>query len=311
MKYAIISDIHGNVSALQAVLNDIQLQSVDRFLLLGDFVVGLPWGNEVTELIRQLPSVTAVKGNGEEYLQQLKGSTQQDHIYEQFKPIYWAFNSLSDDNVYYLVSLPSEAVVIDSCHTIKLTHTNHIFNQEPSIDLLDSQTLNQRMKYDRLTHTEHLELIRDIVKTDATIQSEILQLEPAIYLFGHYHLQYSVEYRGRLFINPGSCGRALDWDNAANYTLLDIDYDTITITERRVEYDVKQTVMQLKASEFSRFAPVWSELMEQEIISGKDYTNTFVKQLATIAQEYGPVHFPLNNEIWQLAVERWDPANAF
>ena len=47
MKYAIISDIHGNHPALIAALADVEKQKVDKTLFLGDYYMGLPWGNEV------------------------------------------------------------------------------------------------------------------------------------------------------------------------------------------------------------------------------------------------------------------------
>ena len=46
MKYAVISDIHGNFPALIAVLSDAERQEANRFLLLGDYYMALPWVNE-------------------------------------------------------------------------------------------------------------------------------------------------------------------------------------------------------------------------------------------------------------------------
>ena len=46
MRYAILSDIHGNRFALEAALADAQSQGADMYLLLGDYN-GFPWGNEV------------------------------------------------------------------------------------------------------------------------------------------------------------------------------------------------------------------------------------------------------------------------
>ena len=54
MKYAIISDIHGNLPALEAVIADAEQQGADKFLFLGDYYRNLPLGNEVTDVIRKL-----------------------------------------------------------------------------------------------------------------------------------------------------------------------------------------------------------------------------------------------------------------
>lgn len=52
MNIAVISDIHGNLPALQAVLRDITSRQIDRIYCLGDLVNFAPWPNEVIELIR-------------------------------------------------------------------------------------------------------------------------------------------------------------------------------------------------------------------------------------------------------------------
>lgn len=47
MRIAIISDIHGNLPALRAVLNDIESRAIDQIVCLGDLVDFAPWSNEV------------------------------------------------------------------------------------------------------------------------------------------------------------------------------------------------------------------------------------------------------------------------
>lgn len=52
MKYALISDIHGNLPALKAVINDARENKVDHFIFLGDYCIGLGYPNEVVDCIR-------------------------------------------------------------------------------------------------------------------------------------------------------------------------------------------------------------------------------------------------------------------
>ena len=51
MKYALISDVHGNMPALQAVIADADKMDVTHFAFLGDFCVGLAYPNEVLDII--------------------------------------------------------------------------------------------------------------------------------------------------------------------------------------------------------------------------------------------------------------------
>jgi predicted phosphodiesterase len=66
MKTAFISDIHGNLSALQTVLNDLKTRQVDRIICLGDLVEGGDYDNEVVELIQERKYLT-IQGNHDEF----------------------------------------------------------------------------------------------------------------------------------------------------------------------------------------------------------------------------------------------------
>ena len=64
IKYAIISDIHGNLEALNAVINDMKIQGVDRVICLGDIVSKGIHGHECVELVRQIADAV-VRGNND------------------------------------------------------------------------------------------------------------------------------------------------------------------------------------------------------------------------------------------------------
>ena len=65
MKIALISDIHGNLPALKAVLNDIKKQQPDAIFCLGDLVNFAGWDNEVIDLIRK-NNIPCLQGNHDE-----------------------------------------------------------------------------------------------------------------------------------------------------------------------------------------------------------------------------------------------------
>ena len=78
MKYAIFSDIHGNVHALEAALADAEKRGADKYIFLGDFLHGFPWGNDVVNAIRGLKSTVVICGNGEGYINDFHGKPQKD-----------------------------------------------------------------------------------------------------------------------------------------------------------------------------------------------------------------------------------------
>ena len=63
MKYAIISDIHGNLEALEAVLEVCRMEKVDQYVCLGDVVGYNANPKECLDIVRALPELTIVKGN--------------------------------------------------------------------------------------------------------------------------------------------------------------------------------------------------------------------------------------------------------
>ena len=80
MKYAIISDIHGNLEALTNVLAICEQEQVEHYVCLGDVVGYNANPKECLDIVRALPNLTIVKGNHDEY------ASNGDNVMEGFKP---------------------------------------------------------------------------------------------------------------------------------------------------------------------------------------------------------------------------------
>ena len=308
MKYAILSDIHGNYHALKAVLDDAKAQDVDMYLLLGDYASTFPYGNEVTEEIRKIKPATVISGNGEGYFVNLQGSDPRKLTHEQFKPVYWGYRSLSRENLEYLVSLPETAIVTDGDTTIHLTHSMGLFYRSPQIELFHSQYFRALIEAAPFSHDEYLIRARDALLACPEALEEINAMPKGIYLFGHNHMQFHMEYEGRLFINPGSCGEPLDGDTRASYTLLTIDGADWVVTERRVKYDINLVVEGLDSSGFTAYSPAWSDVIKLDLTTGKDYFMSFVMHVVETGRKMGETRQPVSNEAWDAAVSTWDSA---
>jgi predicted phosphodiesterase len=309
MKYAIISDIHGNFPALTAVLEDAKAQRVDKFLLLGDYPNSFPWGNEVVTAIRGLKNAVIIRGNGEDYLIDLKNKNQPDFSLEQFKPIYWSYRTLSEENLNFLTSLPETASISDNNTKIFLQHSMKIFYR--SVDPLNieqffSRNFRQQMEKEPFTHAEYLAHAHAAVLACKEAMEEIKALPKGIYLFGHNHLQFRTEIDGKLFINPGSCGEPLDFNPSAPYTILTCENDNWLVDERRVSYDIQATAKLLDNSEFTTYAPAWSKVMKAELLTAKDYFMSFVIHIVETGKSMGITSYPPNNDVWEIAVKTWD-----
>ncbi|MCL2387505.1 MAG: metallophosphatase family protein [Defluviitaleaceae bacterium] len=304
MKYAIISDIHGNLPAFKATLADAEARKIDKYLFIGDYANSFPWGNEVTEIIRGLKNAVVIRGNGEDYYTNLKRDG--DFSYEQFKPVYWAYRHLSDENLDYLTGLPETAVVSDSGINIYLNHSMDLFFRTPKIELFHSYEFRAMMMRELFPRTEYLHRAREAFLSCAEAVLEVQTLPKGVHLFGHNHMQFHMEFDGRLFINPGSCGEPLDWDTTAAYTILTCDNNGWSVDERRVNYNINEVAEGLVNSGFAAYAPMWSKVMELELQTASDYFMSFVLHIADTGRKLGKTEFPLSNDVWNIAIESWD-----
>ena len=306
MKYAIISDIHGNLPAFKAVLEDAKAQNADMYLLLGDYTSGYPWGNDVTEVIRGLSPAVVIGGNGEGYLSDLRQRNETDFSHNQFKPVYWAYRSLTADNIKYLTELPETAVVPHVNDKIHLSHTVSMVHHKQVADFFNPHNFHIMMTSAPITHDEYLIRAKEALLSCPEALAEINALPKEIYLFGHNHIQFHMEHDGRLFINPGSCGDAIDWNPTAAYTLLTCTDESWAVKERRIQYDLNIVANGLKTSGFSAYSPMWSEIIRLQLLTAKNYFYQFVIHLIETGKKLGHDEYPVSNDVWDTAVKSWD-----
>jgi predicted phosphodiesterase len=315
MTYAIFSDIHGNYPALRAALDDARERGAESYLFLGDYFRDFPWANETAALIRGLTEYTAIGGNNEGYLRELKSQVQNcgaqcqngwTHI--QFNPIYYCYNQLSKDNLEYFTSLPDHTKINCGNCTINLFHVFGAIYRNPRIAMFSSSNFRKLLSEARLTHNDYLELAREALFAREDAMDDVRNLDKGIYLFGHNHLQFHAEYEGRVLINPGSCGVALDGDNSAAYTLLEIRGDgSYGVDERRAAYDAAAAAAMLRGSEYADHNPAWVRIILKQLDHGLDYFGPFIRHVMRTGLKYGETETPVSNDVFNIAAKTWDP----
>ena len=127
MKYAVISDIHGNLAALQAVLEDARRQGVDRYLFAGDYCISGPCPDECIRTIREIPGAVVIRGNEEKYLENLIGRDPSRWTDGQMQVTYWTFRNMSRESLDYLLGLPHTADLEDAGVNIHMAHCSDAF----------------------------------------------------------------------------------------------------------------------------------------------------------------------------------------
>jgi predicted phosphodiesterase len=219
MRIAIVSDIHDNLTALEAVLADLRYTSPDLVLHGGDLVGGGSSPAEVVDRIRDL-GWQGVFGNSDE-------AVARPETLENFAsnspapPSLWdavremtAFtrDALGEERIAWLAALPSAII-------------------HPPIALVHASPASAW--HSPLTDTK-----------DAELESTYSQLGQPIAVYGHIHQSFVRSMAAIAVINTGSVSQSFDGDPRASYLLIDNGTPTI----RRVEYDIEREVNSMTAS---------------------------------------------------------------
>ncbi|WP_017548733.1 metallophosphoesterase family protein [Salinicoccus carnicancri] len=225
MKIAFISDIHGNATALEAVLADIDKNQVDRIVVMGDIAYRGPEPKKSIELIRSLDT-DVIKGNADEWVHRgiNEGEVPDQALTTMRGEREWTVKHLADEDLDYLRKLPEEMTVALT-DDIKI----HCFHATP-------------------------ESLFDVVKpteSEETLNDRLMQNNEAdIYLYGHIHLPYIRHVKEKCVANLGSVGLPFDGRSEASYLIVEGEDDRFSTAIHRVPYDVGKVKQQLSDGEY-------------------------------------------------------------
>jgi predicted phosphodiesterase len=232
MKYALISDIHANLPALDAVLAHIETQAVGATYHLGDLVGYGPWPNETVAAIVER-AIPGVAGNYDSTV--ASGYKHCGCRYED----------------------PRQEELSHQSFEWTLTHTNRatrrVLGALPF--RIDIRPLGGHAAGPTLTLVHGNQTLNTVYVTEERSDDSLDKMGSAlgarsgdVVAFGHTHKPWERLVNGVLFVNTGSVGRPKDGDWRAGYVLLDIDADTTRVEYRHVEYDVERAAEAIIAS---------------------------------------------------------------
>ena len=228
MRILIISDIHANLTALEAVLAD--AGQIDAAWCLGDLVGYGPDPNECIQRIQDLPGLVCLQGNHDAAV---SGKIDVAAFNNEARMgVFWTQDEIEDQNKEYLQGLETHAIV-DSVY---------------------------------LVHGSPREPIWEYVMDTRTALNNFQHFDTPFCFVGHSHFPLKFQKRGEEYIadlsipqvgspttmipraiyNPGSVGQPRDRDPRAAYALYDSDRQTWTC--HRVEYDIPSVQIRMRAA---------------------------------------------------------------
>jgi putative phosphoesterase len=215
VRLAIISDVHSNLPALEAVLADAEGQSVERVFCAGDLVGQGPHPNQVVSRIRRA-GIPSILGNQEVEVRELADRARPDPK----RHMLWTIATLKRKNREYLLGLPADRAIEVEGKSVLIVHGSPYGTYDTMHPSLTSETL------------------RAWFPADAQ--------RPAVLVGGHTHVPFVRSVGGMLVVNAGTVGRPLDGDPRASWALLEIGKDEVRARIRRVAYPVEETVRAMK-----------------------------------------------------------------
>lgn len=225
VRYALISDIHANLPALEAVLDHIAARpDVDATYHLGDLVGYAPWPNETVALLRGR-GIAGVAGNYDSTTAtdyRHCGCRYEDPRQEELSHLSyaWTREHCVAETKHFLAGLPFRIDLRPlgghtAGPTVRLLHGN--------------QTLNTVYLFEERPDDF-------LVKMGSAMGARTGD----VVCFGHTHLPWHRVVEGIHYVNTGSVGRPKDGDWRAGYALLDVGGGDARVELVRVEYDVER-----------------------------------------------------------------------
>ncbi|MFQ5700857.1 MAG: metallophosphoesterase family protein [Acidobacteriota bacterium] len=221
MRYLVLSDLHANLEATRAVLDDARRLGFDETVILGDLVGYGAEPNEVIELVRRLEPMHAVRGNHDKAA---SGITNAETFHDVAREaVMWTRERLTGENRRFLHGLTEGPADLGK---FWIAHGSPLDEEEYILQAADAH-------------------------------ETFSQLDLALAFFGHTHFTSVFRLEGgavsmalvrgddelvrldrkcRYLVNPGSIGQPRDCNPKASYAILDTRRETIRV--RRVAYDI-------------------------------------------------------------------------
>jgi putative phosphoesterase len=282
MRLAVMSDIHGNLPALEVVLNDLEQYKVDGIIVAGDLVGG-PQTVEVTRLLRSLDSLM-IRGNSDNGLLRYAAGEAPAYRYthRQFALPRWIHHHTDRETLDFIQSLPDQRVVeIAGTVAVRVVHGSP---RDPLEAIFPDHD-------------------------PATLDMALAQINEPVLVCGHTHIPWKVERAGRLALNPGAVCGSRNGEVGAQYALLIWDNGHWQVGHLTIPYDFERIRAAYRASGLLEEGGAWALAEMLGIETGQDVLEDFISYAYGLTAEAGLQDCDaVPDDIWEHATATfsWD-----
>ena len=264
-KIALLSDIHGNTTALESVLEDAKRAGVEEYWLLGDILMPGTGRRHLLNLLEELPITVQILGNWEDSLwRAMKGMLDPSRASHRYlmRHCQYILEEIRPEEIEAMQSLPMQVHREISGLRVGITH--HLPDKNWGRELIH---IGDQKDFDRLVTNPPCDLA----------------------VYGHIHQQFfRYGSGGELILNPGSIGQPfflqanLRKDLRAMYAILEFDESGLKDVDfRRVSYDIEKELQLAKDLKLPYF-----QVYYESLVNGIHHTHNH-ELLHEIAQREG------------------------
>jgi len=251
---AVISDVHGNMGALRAVLADADARGAEEVVVAGDVIGFGPESGAAVDLLRERGA------------RMIRGNHEKDHIAtyralgggphdRRLGTLFWTMAQLGPERLAYLSALPDE-LLIDEATLVVHGSPRHV---------------------------------RDAVlpwRSDAELSAMYAGHPSRLAFMGHTHRPHVRDLPERRLVNVGSVGMPLDGDPRACYFLIRGGHEPAAweIEERRVAYDLAAQEDALRRA-FADLDPGYFAIMRRQLRDARDYFGPWLRHARDMPDE--------------------------
>jgi predicted phosphodiesterase len=259
-RLAILSDIHGNLPALEAVLDDLARFQIDQTIVAGDVINWGPFSAQVMQIVAR-EGWPVIRGNNEFYLLDYH-TPRAPAVWErrdQFPMLPWLHRQLNGRWRAAIAAWPDAlSLRFPDAPPIRVVHGSPRSNSEPIFP----------------------------ISTPAEIESMLAGVEETIVIAAHTHLAMDRQAGRWHILNPGTVGVPIDGVFGARYMILEGDGNGWRPTFRHIEYDDSAVFREFERQRFVEECGPIGHLVIKEFKTARLHLSPFLKwRAATCADE--------------------------
>lgn len=247
MRIAVLADVHGNIHALEASLEEIEKQKVDKIVLAGDLLNGLPNSKKCLDLINS-KDIIYLQGNHERYIfDHDSENAPVSWRSENFAPVRWVRERLSETDLKQIANLKMY-IQFDN---LLITHAAP--NDDYARIRLDSPVSELRKHFEGFDN-------KFIIKA-------------------HNHVWVERTWDNKQLLSIGSNGLAMDGVRKAQFIITEKHSNTWKHQRFFIDYDFLAAIKTIEDSGYASYTPM-ALLTKQEVLTAQIQVHLFIQKYA-------------------------------